>query len=183
MLPVAVSDESIGRNLARFRGQMSQKELADAMRLLGWRWNQGTVSSIESGERPLRLAEAEDLARVFHLAGGSTLARGEWEGAFADAWAAMAEAARVLEVAVDQYLDAQIALALAGDDPRVTNEHQQDVRSELARTPEQIVNERRRTSDPVHEAEAMATDDDIGPLMRELFDRWRDLRDEHPSSS
>lgn len=43
---------------------MSQQHLADRMRELGWRWVQPTVWSIEAGRRPLRLAEAADLADV-----------------------------------------------------------------------------------------------------------------------
>ncbi|KJL46235.1 hypothetical protein RS84_02862 [Microbacterium hydrocarbonoxydans] len=43
---------------------MSQKDLASAMRDRGWKWSQATVWSIEKGERPLRLAEAVDVAWV-----------------------------------------------------------------------------------------------------------------------
>ena len=41
---------------------MSQQALGDAMRELGHKWSQATVWSVEKGERPLRFAEAADLA-------------------------------------------------------------------------------------------------------------------------
>jgi len=58
------TDELIGQNVARYRGDLSQRELATRMRELGWKWSHLTVASVERGERPLRLAEAQDLARV-----------------------------------------------------------------------------------------------------------------------
>lgn len=61
---MAVPDAQIGENLVALRGRMSQKDLAAAMKSLGWRWSQATVWSIEKGERPLRFAEASDLAQV-----------------------------------------------------------------------------------------------------------------------
>ena len=61
---MASTDEQIGRNLVRLRGDISQKDLADKMRDFGWKWSQATVWSIEKGERPLRLTEAIDLAGI-----------------------------------------------------------------------------------------------------------------------
>lgn len=43
---------------------MSQQALADLMRARGWKWSQATVWAVEKGERPLRLAEATDLAEL-----------------------------------------------------------------------------------------------------------------------
>lgn len=60
-------DELIGRNVALYRGDKSQKAVADAMRARGWKWSQATVWSIEKGERPLRLAEADDLGRILDV--------------------------------------------------------------------------------------------------------------------
>jgi transcriptional regulator with XRE-family HTH domain len=57
-------DELIGRNVARLRGDMSQSDLAKAMRDRGYKWSQATVWSVEKGERPLRLSEAETLTEV-----------------------------------------------------------------------------------------------------------------------
>lgn len=61
---MTTNDEQIGRNLASMRGDMSQKDLADEMRKRGFKWSQATVWSIEKGERPLRLAEAESVADI-----------------------------------------------------------------------------------------------------------------------
>jgi hypothetical protein len=57
-------DRQIGRTMAILRGDKTQQAVADEMRQRGWRWSQATVWSVEKGERPLRLAEAEDLATV-----------------------------------------------------------------------------------------------------------------------
>ncbi|MFV0435592.1 MAG: helix-turn-helix domain-containing protein [Leucobacter sp.] len=60
-------DETIGKRVAHYRGDIPQKQLADLMRDLGWKWSQATVWSIEKGERPLRLAEAEDLCGILRV--------------------------------------------------------------------------------------------------------------------
>jgi hypothetical protein len=57
-------DRRIGENVRVLRGELSQQAVADAMRERGWKWSQATVWSVEKGERPLRLAEAEALAHV-----------------------------------------------------------------------------------------------------------------------
>lgn len=59
-------DELIGQNVIRLRGEMTQQALADAMRTRGYKWSQATVWSVEKGERPLRLSEASDVAKVLH---------------------------------------------------------------------------------------------------------------------
>lgn len=61
------TDMSIGRSVSAFRGDMSQQALADKMRERGWKWSQATVWSVEKGERPLRLAEAMDLAQILGI--------------------------------------------------------------------------------------------------------------------
>jgi transcriptional regulator with XRE-family HTH domain len=60
------SDEQIGRNLASARGELSQKDLASKMRERGFKWSQATVWSIEKGERPLRLSEAQEVADILN---------------------------------------------------------------------------------------------------------------------
>lgn len=37
------------------------------MRDMGWKWSQATVWSVESGKRPLRLAEAQDVASILEV--------------------------------------------------------------------------------------------------------------------
>lgn len=61
---MATRDEQIGQNITRLRGDNSQQWVADRMRERGWKWAQATVWNLEKGERPLRLAEAEDLAEI-----------------------------------------------------------------------------------------------------------------------
>lgn len=60
-------DQRIGRNLATLRGTLSQQALGDAMRRRGYKWSQATVWSVETGDRPLRLSEAEDLAEILNV--------------------------------------------------------------------------------------------------------------------
>lgn len=45
---------------------MSQTELAQLMRERGWKWTQPTVVAVESGERPLKIAEAIDIAEIIN---------------------------------------------------------------------------------------------------------------------
>lgn len=51
---------------ARLAAGLSQGGLARAMRDRGCRWYQSTVSKVESGTRPLWLAEAVVLGRLLH---------------------------------------------------------------------------------------------------------------------
>ena len=57
-------DRRIGEQVSTLRGARTQQAIADEMRKRAWKWSQATVWSVEKGERPLRLAEAEDLATV-----------------------------------------------------------------------------------------------------------------------
>ncbi|MBB1482510.1 hypothetical protein H5392_01385 [Tessaracoccus sp. MC1865] len=99
-------NEMIGRTVAAWRGDMSQKALADEMRALGHKWSQSTVWSVESGSRPLKLVEAVDLARTL---------REDGAGFFAVAWladptgrhrmVALRDAQKAREKAEDAILD------------------------------------------------------------------------------
>lgn len=61
-------DRMIGDRITELRGtKLSQQALADKMRERGFRWNQATAWSVERGDRPLKFAEAEALAQLFHL--------------------------------------------------------------------------------------------------------------------
>lgn len=57
-------DREVGEVVAELRGGLTQQTVADGMRERGWKWSQATVWSVEKGERPLRLVEAQDLALV-----------------------------------------------------------------------------------------------------------------------
>lgn len=72
-------DELIGENIARYRGDLPQKELADKMRDQGFKWSQATVWSTEKGDRPVRVTELLSLASIlnkpydaFFMAGGDS---------------------------------------------------------------------------------------------------------------
>lgn len=57
------TDELIGQAVRVLRHHRSQRQLAAAMQARGWpAWSQATQWSVETGQRPLRLAEAVDLA-------------------------------------------------------------------------------------------------------------------------
>lgn len=78
-------DKRVGKNLARLRGGMSQKELADRMRERGHKWSQATVWSTEQGERALKYSEVDDLLTVlgddrpgFHWSPLLTGEKGAW---------------------------------------------------------------------------------------------------------
>lgn len=60
-------DAAIAQNLRALRGERSQRELAAAMSERGWKWTQPTLTAIENGERPLKLAEALDLVEILGL--------------------------------------------------------------------------------------------------------------------
>ena len=63
----ADADKCIGAVARALRGDMAQEALATAMRHRGWKWSQATVWSVERGDRPLRLAEAADLATILRV--------------------------------------------------------------------------------------------------------------------
>lgn len=109
-----ITDKQIGSNVARFRRDRSQQEIAGEMRQRGWKWSQATVWAVEKGERPLRLAESVDLASILGIF--------ETELSLDDDSArlrAAIRATRETEAAVEQAIRAlvarQIDLAIAGD--------------------------------------------------------------------
>lgn len=67
----AEQDKRIGQTVLTLRGDMTQQAVAVAMRERGWKWSQATMWSIEKGDRPLRLAEADDLAGVLGVGSAS----------------------------------------------------------------------------------------------------------------
>lgn len=69
------NDEQIGLRLQEIRGDdPSQAALAHEMQQRGWaKWSQSTVWSVEQGRRPLRLAEAADIAEVLDVEVGDLL--------------------------------------------------------------------------------------------------------------
>lgn len=62
--PMSDTDARIGKRLQELRGEMSQAALGAAMAERGHKWSQATVWSVETGKRPMRLAEADDVASI-----------------------------------------------------------------------------------------------------------------------
>jgi transcriptional regulator with XRE-family HTH domain len=60
------AEEYVGANIKARRAQLglTQAELAEAMQGLGHSWIQTTVAKTEAADRPLRVNEVADLARV-----------------------------------------------------------------------------------------------------------------------
>jgi hypothetical protein len=108
-------DVLIGRNVVTYRGDQSQTDVAAAMKARGWKWAQNTVSAIEAGERPLRLAEAADLAHVLGLLSVDELTRENEYVLFRRTAGEMTAANEALEAAVEAYQNAQVSLAIMGD--------------------------------------------------------------------
>jgi transcriptional regulator with XRE-family HTH domain len=114
---MTISDEQIGRNLAKFREERgkSQKDLADAMKSAGWKWSQATVWAVEKGDRPLRLAEAEDVASILEMP--SIYLTYADKASTAELSASRMHAAyKALKEAFDRYEDAQMLLAITADE-------------------------------------------------------------------
>ena len=113
---MAEEDELIGRNVARYREPRSQADVAKAMRDRGWKWAQNTVSAVEQGERPLRLAEAIDLANILEVRNATVFARESNLVSFdMNALAAQVAHATLMR-ALKTYKRAQLNLAVSGDE-------------------------------------------------------------------
>ena len=63
-----IADERFGTNVRaeRERAGISQKAIATAMNERGHAWHQQTVVRVEAGRQPVRIGEAEDLAKILH---------------------------------------------------------------------------------------------------------------------
>lgn len=115
-------DQAIGRALSVARGDaFSQQAVADAMRQRGWKWSQATVWSVEKGERPLRLAEAEDLAYILGRELGELLAQPE-EVEVVHGMDRVATAISDIVASAEDYLDALDELAFCLDELRQTGQ-------------------------------------------------------------
>lgn len=106
-------DRKIGEAVALLRGEKTQQAVAAEMRARGMKWSQATVWSVEKGDRPLRLAEAEALADVLGVFTSNAFLR---EPAENTAWRAAqgaAQAYRDLVEASIRYQRTQEDLAIA----------------------------------------------------------------------
>lgn len=132
---MSISDAQIGRNLQRARGSMTQRELAEAMTLRGWKWSQTTVHTIEQGRRPLRLSESEDVREILNYE--TSLTADDVSAAFVSLLRDASSARLALERAVKAYLDAQFNIELA-EKPEGDNLSTLQ-RMVIGKSPEQIV--------------------------------------------
>jgi len=162
---MAVSDEQIGKNLARLRGDMTQKELAAAMKARGWRWSQTTVWSVENGERPLRLAEAEDLRSI--LPSGWSLTMRDPDAGAIDQNKRMYAADKALRKAIRDYLEEQLQLRFAATAEGVSPRVQELVSDWLEVTPAMVVEEEAIEADIEADAEELR------------YEKVRALREQH----
>lgn len=78
------TDKDIGEAVARLRGSTPQRDVAERMSRRGFKWTQGTVSSIEKGERALKLTEATELAMILGVPVGQFTAKAPDAGAYVD---------------------------------------------------------------------------------------------------
>ncbi|MDH6237041.1 hypothetical protein [Cryobacterium sp. CG_9.6] len=131
-------DQQIGRNMAAFRGEMSQKELASQMRTLGWKWSQATVWSIEKGERPLRLAEAEDVTQILGIFTSTRLTVSSDGADILIAMNKMSAANQELEHSIANFHSAQLELALGAESMEISFELGEAVADWLRTTPESL---------------------------------------------
>lgn len=178
MAEVTTSDEQIGANLTRLRGEMSQKELAAKMRPLGWKWSQATVWSIEKGERPLRLTEAEDVCQVLGVLVGA-LTYPDWYARINQQALGLISARSHLEQAIRDYANAQIALAVNAD---LAEEHLDgnlvaSIQSDLAETPSSLATAvlNKMLVESNHDLHWIAAKESSSRFVRELLGRWHDL--------
>lgn len=105
------------------RGKRPQRDLANAMRARGWNWSQTTVWQAEAGQRPLRLAEAADLADELGISVDRLLGRTDDEGPLAEYAAAreqVDELSQLLDAAMKRMTRARKALERY-EWPRVQN--------------------------------------------------------------
>ncbi|ROP65657.1 hypothetical protein EDF55_0095 [Curtobacterium sp. ZW137] len=114
------------------------------MRARGFRWSQATVWSIEKGERPLRLSEAQAAAEVLNQPFFNfTADEGE---AKIEAWMReCSQAAQEIDAAIDRFEQARFNLALTEEflPERPTNRHY-NAGGWLSTTVEDIVRQHRQ---------------------------------------
>jgi hypothetical protein len=119
------------------------------MRERGWKWSQATVWSVERGDRPLRLAEAEDLAGVLGVSSASDFTPEPISAHITIGSHRAFEAYRAMVASVREYLDAkeqlEIVLKIAEDNGHQFTLGEEGVRDSWVASdkPEQAVAEAR----------------------------------------
>lgn len=153
-----LSDEAIGENVRRLRGNVSQTELADRMRNRGHRWSQPTVVSVEKGERALRLTEAVDLAALLD-APIQMFAAPNAEVSIASTRRVLSDARSELQDAAARYDNARVeykwAVFAAIDAGGVPNERAATRDDWMRDSPEDVIRRFRETSDALLDQESV----------------------------
>lgn len=189
---MAISDEEIGRNVVRLRGTITQKDLAERMRERGWKWSQATVWAVEKGDRPLRLAEAEDLSDILGVPSWQALSGTDVQSRFWSAFREVESLGRSLVVAIDLYLEAQSELAIVAHEARVDGIERAQVEQLLLLAPEELARQRRLHADLEEAVEAREVHGESAtPPLEFTRDslialwaaEWRRRRGEHPEAS
>lgn len=103
-----VNDSQIGERIIRLRELRgwTQGQLAAALRSGGLNWSQGTLSKVESGSRPVRLAETPTIiavlgASVSDLIGSETFTLTEQPSRVAELEADQHRLRRAIKAAID----------------------------------------------------------------------------------
>jgi hypothetical protein len=113
-------DKRIGQTVLILRGDRTQQAVAVAMRDRGWKWSQATVWSVEKGDRPLRLAEADDLAGVLGVFSASDFSSAPMSAHIRIGSHRAADAYRAMVASVREYLEVkeqlEIILKIADDE-------------------------------------------------------------------
>ena len=83
-----ISEEALGRRLTEIREGLgkSQSEFATDLRAANIRWSQGTLSKVETGQRPIRLSEAVKLAALLGVGLPDLVSVGNFEQDEIRAW-------------------------------------------------------------------------------------------------
>lgn len=89
------------------------------MKDLGWKWSQATVWSIEKGERPLRVAEAQDLIEILNIPSIDSLTGRSWERSLSELQRRVESTRESAFHAIQAYNNARLNLAFALDDDLV----------------------------------------------------------------
>ncbi|NPC96615.1 hypothetical protein [Nocardioides sp. zg-DK7169] len=155
-----MDDQSIGRNLQRLRGAMSQQVLADEMRARGFKWSQATVWAAEKGERPLRVTEASALVDILgggYVYGLGQLVAPDTEAELLAQMRAVKAAYKRLSEQAHEFFEAQAGIEAALDDAdrhddAISSRLRDDAKDWLGKEPADAVREAtevwRRDFDP-----------------------------------
>jgi hypothetical protein len=176
---VEINDKQIGQNVARARGDMSQKELALAMRARGHKWSQATVWNVERGERPLRLSEASALSDILRVLSIHTFTVTDRQYKVFDTLKLAAATQQQLEMQVEEVLRMKLQLATEADELLERDESAFEggdldptIRHELAVMPVELIEDLQRET----LRQLQSRESDPGPFTQSLIDGLAAIR-------